>query len=649
MRNAAPPREYGSQTSDSINGPWNWPQVHGSHWLRACVYGLAVLSVWSLIGRYWGIQHDAIGYMLEAMARLHPVPLSQDIFLRYRSQDEFTLFPRLSAVVVAQLGIDRAGALLTLVTLSTWIALAWKVCRRLEGRGLAALGVGLLIVLPGWYSAGQVFRYAEPFMTARGPAEVLSLAAILAAWQSHRLAAAALCVAGLLIHPLISFPAALLAFALGAGLDSTKQLTAYGLLLAVAASAGSYLLVPDPVMTGDWLSVTRWRSGFLFLSDWSPGDREVACQTVLTLGLAASALPAGDARRVLRAALCVALAGLALAALSSYLLPLRLLLEGQPWRWLWPARFFATAVLPLLMLSLWRHGSAGRCVAVLASAAWLLTDAGSMADLPPIGTGGLLLAIAVVVWAIRDSLSDASAAKLLRLSLGVGAAVILVFASVVMTAASNRFSFGHDPVWVQRATDVLYTPGICAALVVGAWAASFACRPVWPVVSVAAVAATLLLAAAPETLNRWTEPTFDDAHYMEFSSWRAKIPLQSEVLWPDAPQAAWFLLHRRSYLSVSQAAGTVFSQEATDEIVRRAQRLSALVAPGTWWQDPTTRQEEIRDLTPNILRSICQDPALDFVVSKLDVGGFVARAEWPGKADFVYLYDCRPLREGGIT
>lgn len=632
-----------------IDGPWNWPQVRGSQWLRACIYGLTVLSLWSLLGRYWGIQHDAIGYMLEAMSHLRPVPLSQDIFLRYRSQDEFTLFPRLSAPVIAQLGIDRAGALLTLASLSGWTILAWKLCRKLEGPKLSALAVGLLLVLPGWYSAGQVFRYAEPFMTARGPAEVLSLAAILAAWHSRRIAAAGLCIAGLLIHPLIAFPAALLVFALAARLNGAKQLAAYGLMLAVAATVGSYLLLPDPAMGGEWLSVTRSRSGFLFLSEWSPRDREVACQTILTLALATWALPAGDARRVLGAALCVALAGLALAALSSYLLPLKLLVEGQPWRWLWPARFFATAALPLLVLVLWRHGSVGRCVALMASAAWLLTDAGSMGDLPPIGTSGLLLGIAAVVWAMRGALSEPTAAMLLRLSWGVGATVVLVLASVVMNAASNRFSFGHDPFWVQRVTDALYTPGICAALVVGAWAASYTCRPWWPAVTIAAAAATLLLGAAPETLDRWTDTTFDDTHQQVFSTWRVKIPLESEVLWSEAPQAAWFLLNRRSYLSVSQAAGVVFSREATGEIVRRAQRLSALVAPGTWWHDPMTRQERMHDLTPEILRSICQDPALDFVVSRRDVCGFVDRAEWPGKADFVYLYDCRPLRQGGPT
>ena len=124
------------------------------------------------------------------------------------------------------------------------------------------------------------------------------------------------------------------------------------------------------------------------------------------------------------------------------------------------------------------------------------------------------------------------------------------------------------------------------------------------------------------------------------------IPTGAEVLWPGAAESTWLLLDRKSYLSISQGAGSVFSREASEELSRRADVLSPLVAPGKWFLDPAARNEEFRDLTPAIMTQICVDPALGFVVSRNRFGAPAAVTEWPGRANFLYLYDCNAYRPG---
>jgi hypothetical protein len=198
---------------------------------------------------------------------------------------------------------------------------------------------------------------------------------------------------------------------------------------------------------------------------------------------------------------------------------------------------------------------------------------------------------------------------------------------------------------VQRVSDVLYTPGIAALVVVAAWTSSFVANSRVATTGIAIASIALMLGSASEALASWLRTPFDAKERARFSEWRSLIPEDSEVLWHQAPQAVWFLLDRRSYLTVSQAAGTVFSLETTQEIARRAESLSALVAPGVWYLDPSAKFEEFQELTTPILRDICRERSLGFVVSAVDLGTQVASAEWPGKGDFVYLYDCSVERE----
>ena len=125
-------------------------------------YLIVVLAIWALVGRYRGITHDAALYMLQSVARLTPDPLAQDIFLRFESQDRFTIFSSGGAWVIALLGPDRAAALLTFVFLLGWYALAWA----LAALALVAITVGL--ALPRWSAPWTAERLADALQDKYG-------------------------------------------------------------------------------------------------------------------------------------------------------------------------------------------------------------------------------------------------------------------------------------------------------------------------------------------------------------------------------------------------------------------------------------------------------------------------------------------------
>ena len=60
---------------------------------------------------YGGMAHDAQGYAVEALVNLKPDIYATDIFLRYRSQEEFTIFPGIYAWLIDTLGLENAAAI----------------------------------------------------------------------------------------------------------------------------------------------------------------------------------------------------------------------------------------------------------------------------------------------------------------------------------------------------------------------------------------------------------------------------------------------------------------------------------------------------------------------------------------------------------
>jgi hypothetical protein len=512
---------------------------------------------------------------------------------------------------------------------------------------LALLSLGLLIAIPAPYGGQRVFHLAEPFLTARLPAEVLSLLAIWAFLARKRMLGATFICVAILVHPLMAFPAALLCGFLWADELRPNSLTVPLLSVAVVcvAVAGSFVLGGDnAVMAPDWVATAHSRSAFLFLDRWLPADWNHTLLSLITVLLASVAIPSGMVPRLARSALCLGLAGLLLAFIASELLHLKLLMQGQPWRWLWPLRFLAIVSLPATVLAMWRRGGAGQGAALLLVSGWLVVS--------PVGTRSTLLAVMPAILAIAATALCLAGSQLpestrvLARRGGFGVLGVVLCAVVVTASLGLAVSAKEGPQTAMQAMRIvlnLITPAVVILSLAWFALAMFRWQPTAFVIL--AVGLGMMVFAAPVASEKWTLRKYEDAR-QSFADWRALIPEHAEVFWWNGLREVWFLLDRRSYLTLSQGGGVVFSPQVSSELRRRAQVTRDFIDPGYWFNEAAPGDMEPNTLTHRILVSTCRDPALGFVVSTDDIGLDAPRAEWPTAAHYVYLYDCAKVRPG---
>lgn len=587
---------------------------------------LLMLGVlWPLTHSYQGLTGDAELYAVQAMARLQP-SLGNDLFLRHGLQDEFTIFSPLYAYCIRVLGL-RSAALTLLILCKVWLfAAAWCLGRALADARIAFLGVALLLLAAGTYGGYGAFRYAEDLLTARSLAEALVVSALALQLHGRKAWGLATAVLAFLVHPLMALPGLLvlacLAMPKRLALTATAMgVVAVGLIALWAAHALPHtglLAVIDP----PWLNVVRERSVFLFLPLWRGADWANAARPLLSLGLTAVVLRDVRVRALCGAAGLVGATGLAVAFIAATVGPVALLLQSQPWRWIWVAGFAGVLLAAPTAATLCRDQRRGPITALLLIAGWTL------APIP----GSTCMAIALLLWGLGERFAavfvqprDLTAAS------GI----------VVAWAAFEWWTLGAWPVvavalavalivWLDRARSA-------AALAATSLALLLAALLLLP----RALAGDLLQAGAP-------------AEVSDFAAWRAVIPPGSNVYVAPAHYSAafcWFTLQRPDYLSVNQSAGVVFSRESALEVVRRGEVLLPMMEPD--WRlysamlaaageaRPPARS---RPLTRETLLHLCRDPALGFVVAWENVGFEPLPHRRPGDWKNWNLYDCSRVR-----
>jgi hypothetical protein len=599
---------------------------------------LIYAALWTIARPYRGLVHDARLYALQTLSKVEPEIFGGDLFLRFGSQDNFSVFSALNAVLVTALGLEQATATLTFALSVAWLALGFLIARELNGARLGLLSLGALIVVPGWYGAYEVFQINEMFLSARLPAEVLAMAALLVYLLRLRWLGLALGVLSALVHPLMAIPmiGLLLLIALRElrGPGSTPAVV----ILVVLGATVATLLVPSESMAlhSEWLAVLKTRNPFLFVGNWRFLDWQNHALVLLTLILSARALADPRARQVALCAAWVGASGVVLAAIAAALPDYPTLLRVQPWRWMWVSNLLAIILAPALLLSLWGRavGTSERTAATLILSAWLLGSSG----------GGILATAAAVTCFAGSRLSQQSATLIAK-----GARVTL--AAVVLSALVAAFQFAafpndtnRDPIWIQRIVN-FFGPTSMSLMTVAAFWALVTTRQNRCVVAALAVASVFMLASlGPRSVRDWTAVEYSQVHHQSFEKWRSVIPEDAEVLWPGYTIATWLLLERRSYFSSDQLAGLLYSPRMTEEMGRRAAALSPLARPGWWTRSDGSKEAKPKPLSVGILLAVCKRGGPDFIVSENDVGGAVSQVRRPGREIDLYLYDCRNWR-----
>jgi hypothetical protein len=609
---------------------------------------LMLVTLWLIMRGYHGLTGDGQIYAFQALARLHP-QLTTDLYLQNTSQDQFTIFSPLYAWFIGISGLEHAARLLAVLFIVWLWAAAWSFARTVTGRDAAWLGAAFLLITAGDYGASGVFQLSEPYLTARLPAEALTITALACHVRGMKRLGLLLAMGSLFVHPLIALPGLLLLICLWLP-SRVSVMGAIGGVLATLAIAvvASKLPVASHVLTvmdAAWLEVVRERSQFLFLQLWSIRDWQLNARPFVYLAFTAIAVPDERIGKLCLAAALVGAAGLAVALIAGLIGPIAILVQGQAWRWVWITVLISTMLLPVTALQVWRDEKCGPLCAILLVSGWTL----SAVD------GTACVSLAWIVWLTRTYINARVSNYLRWLSAALGIAIVawtLAKCWAIVwppTPPSKRVPLG-----VVQIRDIFALK--IPALLLGAliWWGIRRSRTIWvpTFLSAMLLALSVLILPAAFKQSRTLASTSD---INEFADWANVIPPTSTVLVAPAPDVGafvWFTLGRPNYLAVDQSAGVVFSRATAVEVRRRSEVLLPLMDPD--WRIMTSlraksgkgRQDgaTTRPLTANSLIQICADPQLGFVISAKDVGFGPLRHEHAGAWKGWNLYDCRKVR-----
>jgi hypothetical protein len=584
--------------------------------LGLAVVGLLGIATWTLSHSYRGIFHDAGLYTLQALARLHPDSLPQDVFLKFGSQDVFTTFSPIYAAASRLLGVELAAAMLTLVLQWALLAGAWMLARAVMPVSMTMFGVAVLIAVPGDYGSDRIFTCIEPFLTSRMAAEALVLGSLAAALWQRKALSVSLGIAAVLIHPIMAMAGACALVYLYLGKPRPLFTGAAALVGLIALAVAAFVMPPGEWGRFDahWLALVENRSPYLFIVHWQLDDWSCAAVTLATLCVGFRVLPDDRARTLSLIALMTVLTGLALTYIACDLLHLVLLTQLQPWRWQWLGTVVAAVLLPEIVRALWqnagpeRQATAQRTTALLLISAWVFAS-------DAYGLFASTAAVAALVLLQKLKPSEARWVFLGACGLGVIAVAWRLGSNLEFTEA--HYLDPNTPLWLRRTSSFMHDGIVPIAAVSLAFCLARMQRGRTALILFGALVGAGIVAAFPQSWKSWTARDYPPQQLARFSRFRERIPPGADVFWPESPVAVWVLLQRPSYLSVIQTSGMVFSRRTAVELERRADALGGAIHPGTFmgWNAGTAMM-----LSQQQLMQTCATGEFHFLVTSADLG-----------------------------
>jgi len=606
----------------------------------------AFVSIWIVQNPAFGLIHDSQIYVFQALARLHPDLYSQDIFLRYGSQDDYTAFSPLFAAAMSVFGAENAAVVITLVAQAAFFIAAALLGRLLMPARFVWFGLALLVALPGFYGGRNIFALAEGFATPRLFAEAFVIAGLAAFLKRRFWLAGSLGLIALLLHPLMAAAGIVVALCTT---HTPSRVRAWAIGVAIlcgGAVLAGLALHGTPVRFDDnWMRMLWTAVSYLWVSQWPAisWTQTFVCMTTLAIG--ALALERSDARSLCRAALIAGVGGIAFSYVAVDLLHIVLALQVQPWRWTWISVLVATLLAPFMAYRLWSLNVFGRCATLLLTAAWIWTT-----ETYAIGISVLALLATIATKKAPASLPASTQRLFLIGAAGVLALAVVNHLAAVRLSAKGIPDLSMVPL-ILRDIRALARSGI---LPFAAFAliclAVYRFGKVAPRLCIAGATLLMLGALIPPAVHEWSTRWYN-RDFDAFAEWRAIIPPRTEVLWFDSPLSVWLLLQRPSYLSSAQEASAVFSHTAAMALKSRVARIQIYLygeKDTAWldWKDVPESVREARAAAPVPLADLCAAaPDLRFVATQKNMLGQPV-ATLPATVSARYrtmrLYRCDP-------
>jgi hypothetical protein len=607
---------------------------------------LLVIALWLMARPYAGLSHDGILYLGQAMLHLRPETMAGDLFFSFGSQDSFTVFSRLLAVLYSHADLHWVQVGLLATSYAALVTLVWHLLEPLGSPLQRWLGLCALAVLSHQYGGHNIFAFAERFVTARTWAEPMALLCLLLLIRGRWWLSSLALFATVFLHPLIAVGCVVVGWC-WLLIDDRRWLWATG-LCALPLMGGLAGLVPfdkafqtyDPAW---WGAVERF-SGQVLVTTWSVTDASTIVFDLLLLALATRWFSTA----LSRLSLAVLLATVLLLAVSSWGADLAhnvLITQLQLWRVTWMAHLLACALLPALVLHAWQLPQHGKLLALSMCLAVVACNG--------LWTSGWVF----VLWLLGALMLHWQQPRLSRLMVTwaprMTAAVLVVLSVAILLAngallRENNGPLGHADITLLLVTLPTLALPLAGLLLGGAIHGDRA--------RLGALALTSIVIAygianwdRRNPLTRSTEEGFQQEH--PFSRF---IPPQAQVMWNGVPAGPWVLLNRASFWSHHQGSGLLFNRETAVEFVRRQKIFEPLELQETLCRMTAALNDQQRasthDCAPTLalLKRMCRtERGPDFLIFERQLPGAVA--QWTlntgsGSTRTWYLYDCLQSR-----
>ena len=541
--------------------------------LRLAALLCAIALLWLVTRPFFGTVFDARFYMVEALRALEPARFADDLYFKFGSQGNFSLFTKLYLPLLPVFGVGTTGLILTVSGQLLWLFGLFRLTRSLVGGQVMWLSVAMVIGMLNIYAGG--FGYGEGYVTARLFAEAIVMLGL--SWLPSRpFRSVALLGLSAAIHPLMALPGIAVAFvylafgrpiwwavmAAGAGLAAV-------LGLAGLAPFSNLFRTIDP----DWLAVIDIRSTPALLSKW-PAESFAQIAGVAAWTVAAVVMADPSHRRFLAATLLVGVGGLVCTFLGGDIAHNVLVVEIQSWRAMWLLQLVSRIYTPLVFMALLARTSFDR-------SRWTV-----------LLTMGLILASSVT-----RLVRYPHAAEFTSVSLALAAAALAVMAIALLLEQKHR-----RIVLISALAGFALIP-----LALSRWDA----RSPW-----------IRYVESPEPPPK--ELT-------------ALLPAKASVYWESGLEMLWFRLRRTSYFSCDQGTGAMFYRQTAIAYKQRSNSFWPLRTGDFGQLDTCAsfdtgpKPERNREG----LRKLCmREPELDYVILTAPLDGIEPKGIWKAPVRF---------------
>ena len=329
-----------------------------------------LLAADALANPYKGLYHDSCLYAVQVMERIHPGSFAGDLYLRYGSQDRYSLFTPLIAPLVHLFGLH---ATFFCVYLASKAMLFWGLVRltRVLISNSVALILALihLAIVPVAFGGNDIFHVNESFLTPRLASCAFVLLAMERMLAGRMVIALGLLLGSLLLHPLMAVGGIVPAGLWWGARYCTRRQLAWLSLSAVALAA--LVIGIEPLgsrlfghMDEVWRTINFEMCAFIRPALWEWDDWVRIGLECAFVVWAACQCPDRRLAMFWSAVLGSAVIGLigSLIAVNSHYL---LLIQASPYRTLWLLELLAIPAGYEMAARLWRCGGHRSCAGSL--------------------------------------------------------------------------------------------------------------------------------------------------------------------------------------------------------------------------------------------------------------------------------------------